>query len=299
MPRIDIFQQLSKKRNFDRNLRRIETLLNDKSGIRIEIQTDLFPVTEPKTQSLSVVDFVDAFAFKSWKQRSQCINCKDMCAELGLEIYIAGSASFDEDSYAILNYLEYASNILNLVKYVTLKKNCTFAKMDTYRAAKENVETCLAWLNHETKAIEKEQKVLVVEKNPATTAVAEIVDADMAYDIIKYNHFMLKGDIEAKKAILIRLGNDLEPKRKQLASIDSNIEDGIFFMLNNMNLRHNNRSKKDKNYKEYVAKMRKDKLEEWYDELYQMMLLAYLELDQQDRNERVKELKAKVNGSKV
>lgn len=62
-------------------------------------------------------------------------------------------------------------------------------------------------------------------------------------------------------------------------------------MLNNLDLRHNNRSKKDKNYKEYVAKMRKNKLEEWCDELYQMMLLAILELEQIERNQKINELK--------
>jgi hypothetical protein len=35
-------------------------------------------------------------------------------------------------------------------------------------------------------------------------------------------------------------------------------------------------------------------LENWYDELYQMMLLAYLQLDQTERNSRVKTLKQTV-----
>ena len=35
-------------------------------------------------------------------------------------------------------------------------------------------------------------------------------------------------------------------------------------------------------------------LENWYDELYQMMLLAYLQLDQVGRNTRVKALKQTV-----
>lgn len=67
-------------------------------------------------------------------------------------------------------------------------------------------------------------------------------------------------------------------------------------MLNNLNIRHNNRSKKDKNYKEYVAKMRKERLEKWYDELYQMILLAFLLLDNVERTERVNELKTNIVG---
>ena len=68
-------------------------------------------------------------------------------------------------------------------------------------------------------------------------------------------------------------------------------------MLNNMNIRHNNRSKKAQSkYKEYVAKMTKKQLEKWYDELYQMILLAFLLLDNVDRAKKVKELKNKVVG---
>ena len=62
-----------------------------------------------------------------------------------------------------------------------------------------------------------------------------------------------------------------------------------------MNLRHNNCSKGDKYYKEFVANMDDDVLEGWYDELYQMILLAFLELDQLERNSKIKELKANVD----
>ena len=68
-------------------------------------------------------------------------------------------------------------------------------------------------------------------------------------------------------------------------------------MLNNLNIRHNNRSKKDKSkYKEYVANMSKTRLEKWYDELYQMMLLAFLLLDNIERKKKVSELKSKIIG---
>lgn len=42
--------------------------------------------------------------------------------------------------------------------------------------------------------------------------------------------------------------------------------------------------------------MTKARLEKWYDELYQMMLLAFLLLDNVDRTASVKELKEKIVG---
>ena len=62
-------------------------------------------------------------------------------------------------------------------------------------------------------------------------------------------------------------------------------------MLNNLDLRHNNRKKGDKNYKEKVAKMSKTKLEGWYDELYQLMLTAYILLDNKNRILKIAQLK--------
>ena len=88
----------------------------------------------------------------------------------------------------------------------------------------------------------------------------------------------------------------MEPKRKQLHTIHSSLEDGIFYILNNMNLRHNNKIPGDKNYNQTVAEMDNDTLEGWYDELYQMILLAHLQLDQIDRDAKVKALKQTASG---
>lgn len=64
-----------------------------------------------------------------------------------------------------------------------------------------------------------------------------------------------------------------------------------------MNIRHNNRSKREPaKYKDYVAKMKDDRLEKWYDELYQMILLAFLLLDNVSRQKSVAELKSKIGG---
>ena len=147
-----------------------------------------------------------------------------------------------------------------------------------------------AWYN------EEKEQVIIVEDKPEVTAVAEIVEAENALSIIRYNHHALKGDIKAKKHILVEIGKKLEPERNRLHTINSSLEDKIFFMLNNMDLRHNNRYEGDRNYKAVVAQMADEELETWYDELYQMMLLAFLELDQSDRSEKIDALKAKIAG---
>ena len=161
------------------------------------------------------------------------------------------------------------------------------------------MDDVLEQFNHKAYIDDDNQQVLVVEDKEEVTAVAEIIDSELSFEVIRYNHRALKGEIEVKKSIILQLGAELEPKRKELSSINKQLTENIFFMLNNLNIRHNNRSKKDKNYKEYVAKMRKERLEKWYDELYQMMLLAFLLLDNVERTERVSELKTNIIGGEV
>ena len=45
-------------------------------------------------------------------------------------------------------------------------------------------------------------KILIIEDKPEVTAVVEIIEQDLALDIIRYNHRSLQGEIELKKKIL-------------------------------------------------------------------------------------------------
>lgn len=74
--------------------------------------------------------------------------------------------------------------------------------------------------------------------------------------------------------------------------LDIELDDDIGFMLNNIHIRHNNKSGKSK--KEYVSKTRKATMEKWYDETYQMLLLAFLLNEQPNRSKKINQLKEKI-----
>lgn len=118
----------------------------------------------------------------------------------------------------------------------------------------------------------------MLPKSPEAIAVSEIVSPAISYKIIEYNHHALQGNIEAKKAIILLLANQLEPKRTELQSINKTLENNIFFLYNNMNLRHNNCDRVSKNYKKHTADMSEQELEFWYDEIYQLSLLAFFRI---------------------
>lgn len=121
---------------------------------------------------------------------------------------------------------------------------------------------------------------IFVEKSPAAISVAEIVPQEISYKVISYNHYSMKGNIQAKRETLRLLANLLEPQRKELESIDKAFTSDLFFAFNNFTIRHNNSDPADTaKYKKVVAELPDEQLETVYDEVYQMCLLAFLRLD--------------------
>lgn len=141
---------------------------------------------------------------------------------------------------------------------------------------------------------------IYVEKSPAAISVAESeqIPEDVSYKIISYNHHSMKGNLEEKKNTILKLAELLEAKRKPLAQIDRAFCDDIFYLFNNLNLRHNNVDASIKNnFRKAVADMPEEELEHWYDETYQMCLLAFLRLEQADRKKEFDQLKSRINAT--
>lgn len=130
-----------------------------------------------------------------------------------------------------------------------------------------------------------------VPKDNAAISVAEstIIPENVSYKVIEYNHHRVKGDIETKKGILLKLVELLEPKRKDLSN---QLSSDLFYIINNFNIRHNNTDPNDTSkYNSKVAEMSADELEQIYDEVYQMCLLAFMELEHSERKGWIDELK--------
>lgn len=245
----------------------------------------------------TLFDYVNEYCFKDWAQRSHFVDVDDFLEALEFET-LKDEAACNVDAFLTLVELIYNFWELSHNKFYEDKTEHKLQWCGNYYHLKDVMDDVLSQYNHMAYINEEQECVLVVEDKPEVTAAAEIMPSPiLAVDVVKYNHRSLKGEIEQKKKILLALGAELEAKRKRIHSINAALENNIFFMLNNLNVRHNNKNKGDKNYKEYVAKMRKDRLEKWYDELYQMILLAFLLMDNTKRTDRVKELKVKINES--
>lgn len=236
--------------------------------------------------------FVNLYCFQDWSQRSHFLDVNDFLRSINVNAIQEKAKNGDVDSFMTLIELVY--NFWYLAYQELTEKNSPVEWDGNFYHLRDVMTDNLEKYNH--KAFIEDDFVLVIEDKPEVTAVAELVGQDLAVDVIRYNHRALQGELKLKKNILLSLASNLEPRRLELQTQNKRLADDLFFLLNNLDIRHNNRSKRDKNYKEYVAKMKSTRLEQWYDEVYQMVLLSYLLLDNSKRAKEVKALKAKILG---
>lgn len=186
---------------------------------------------------------------------------------------------FDIDYF--INFCEYTYNfsnaILGQIQYGT----------QNIHGYLYNVKECMEELGYIL--FQKEGIYCFAIKSVEAIAVAEIVPDNISYKVLEYNHHKLNGDIVTKKSILFEFAREIEPKRKDLNNVNKNLSDTLFQLLNKF-IRHNN----DKN--EFIANMTTKELEETYDDIYQLWLLAILEIDNVERKQKMKDLLKKVNG---
>lgn len=161
MARKNIFQIMASKRDFSQEISRLESLIHDDKGIARYERTKLDFMNEPDPRYMSIEDFVDKYAFKSWSGRGTCISLKDMSTILGIEDMFTGEEYTEEE---ILTYAEYVANVLFLVDQVEETNDEWHKGGDVFSAAKTNLATMLGWLNYEQKVFPKKECVLVVRK---------------------------------------------------------------------------------------------------------------------------------------
>lgn len=279
MTRKNIFEILEEKYDIEEEIRKISNLFNNMKFMKtnpLNFQSELYTIEK-------LVDDV----FSHWKQRGSCLNCAEMKDKLHL---MQNFSDFDN----IINALEYYSNILYIVEYKIDKPvSLPLRGCEEYKMLLENIDILIDQLHYKKQTFEEEDKVILVPKDPAATAVAEISSKDVAFAILKYHHASLKGQIEEKRKLLLSIANEYEPLLNKPIAGFKEYFDKATNMLNNMNIRHNNKSGKNK--KELIAQMGDDELESWYDELYQLLLFCVLIKDNKERKDKVDDLLKRIN----
>lgn len=257
-------------------------IIDDKYDIKVEINkidtlfsNALLYVTNGMTfqqQQGNIEAVVGNLLFYNWKQRGACLTCQEMRSKLDVD-----AGKYDTNN--ILIRLEYYLNIINLANTKLTFPN--FQKSQQFFMLEENIKILLDHLNYECLIIKKEDKVLLVPKNPAATSVAEISSKDTAIAILMYNHISLKGDLSQKRNLLLKIYLEYEKLLKKRITGFSEYFDKTRGLVNKLNIKHNN--------KKEIENLDNKQLEEWYDELYQLLLFCVLIKDNKERKDKAEE----------
>lgn len=215
-----------------------------------------------KRRALTLADFNDTYGF-NFSAPGQSVTVDELVSyceyvtTLCDFLWEYGSDSLDDDAECLRDYLY------------------------------QTIESCMDELGFV--AAKKDGITIYIDKDPSVLAAAELVDDSLAYDVKAFIHKQTKGDLEKKKTILKFLADEIEPKRKTLnANNLGGLADLLFQMLQKF-VRHNN----DKN--ERISSMNAEELEACYDDIYQLWLLATIEIDNIERKKRMKKLLGEIN----
>ena len=161
---------------------------------------------------------------------------------------------------------------------------------------REMMDEVLSEMNQKAYYDPETEQCLIGEDSPQVTTAVEATEPETASQILHYNHRQLAGEIAKKKSILQILAKYLEGRESELKSINMQLFTDLNTAFNNLDIRHNNIVQRDSSdYKEKLAQMTPEELEKWYDDVYQLILLAILEMDNVERRKRLRTLIQDIN----
>ena len=210
------------------------------------------------------------FLHKIRESKNKCITLREFCAYYFINLPFRGTciSMIDFDDFYGYHFEENPIdfNLDYLVSFCEYSYNLTFhsekyayygvytqevlPQMQCYISQLKEVIEAIGYMSNIQDGITD-----FVPKDQAAISVAEIVDPNLSYKVIEYNHHSMKGDIERKRATLIVLADKLEPLRSKLKQASASLESDLFLLLNSVNVRHNNSDSSGNKYISYVAAM--------------------------------------------
>ena len=209
---------------------------------------------------------------------------------------ITGFTSFfHTDSVNIDSFVSFCEYSINLLLPVLADPETQHYSMALYKYNKievyiQQVRLLIDKIGYMETTDKEHDVIIFVPKSQEAIAVSEIIDPSVSYKTIEYNHHSMKGDLVRKRDTLLKYSDLLEARRQELKAVSSSLEQSVFSLFNNINIRHNNSDPQSGKYHKFVANMSNEELEKWYDETYQLCLLCFLEMDNVERKRKIKEL---------
>ncbi len=219
----------------------------------------------------NLYDYINDEIFNTLPIKKTSVNLKDLLRELNIDVDIDKTATLDD--------------LFNLAEFILHVADTDSHNLHLYNKILDNINIILEETSHRILTTD-EGKIIIPKDAKIEQAALLIKEDSLALEILNYKHRSNIGNIENKKRILARIGMHYEPSIKQDQKRNKKTVDAISFILNNLNIRHNNETKND----EYM-KIIGDDLEQWYDDLYSLFICYIIENEKNSILEKVDKLK--------
>ncbi len=193
----------------------------------------------------------------------RCISLDDFDKTHGF-CFVESPSGFDIDY--LVTFAEYSINLVKALFYVDVEAE-GIINLEQYA---EHVVSAMEAIDYIP--IVKDDVVIFVKSNPSAIHIAEKVDEDLSYSILEYDHHSVRGDLQKKKEILSKMAYDIDNEKKNLKGINNSFASDLSQLFNKF-IRHNNEDI------EFIKNLNDQELETIYDEIYQMWLLAKMQLE--------------------
>ena len=248
---------LEKRTDIKKECLKIEKYLN--KDIFFELKYDL---------EVSFWEMIDSF-IEYWPYRYTATNIQDF-----FDLYELPWNVKDMNEEQCLYYLQLIFDIImwidkhrqsfyyNSIEFDLCELN---QKNDNcFRTVIKNIVLMIELLNY--KAIKIDEHYTFIKRDADVDSVLNILETedDLRLSLLEYNDFRIENNKEEKKIILKKIGDYLEPRRKELSKFNKSLTDDVFFVLNKFYIRHNNENNiKLETDEEYIL---------CYDNLFKMMI---------------------------
>ena len=129
----------------------------------------------------------------------------------------------------------------------------------------------------------------IIPKDVLLETVISDSNSDLTQLLVKYKSLRMEGNTKGKEEILMSISKHIEPllKDEQLKTSNKRLFDNVGFLLNNLNIRHNN---VEINNQEFFNKTAKNR-EQWLDYLFLLALLVFKSKEEFAINQGIERLK--------
>ena len=232
----------------------------------------------------TIENFVDKRYFSDWKGNENCRDTDEMRHGINID-GILGNA--DPTKNEVLIFLQYTVNIAELFrrKYNEEKAPGFQFNLRTYTLLMSKIRDLLIRLGYELKYIPSKEVLYLIRTDAATDAAIESSEEQVRDMIIEYSSYAVSCDLSRKKIILDSLGKIVEEYDDNQQGDNIELFGSIEFMLRNFSIRRDNTEGANRN--DFVAGLTETELLDWYDEIYQLLLLRILKHNNIARMEKI------------